>query len=336
MSAELIAVLAVIFVALAFDYTNGFHDAANAIATSVSTRALTPRRRAGHGRDRQLRRRALRRERRQDGRQRPGRAADRHRPASASSSPAWSARSLEPDHLVLRPAVVVVPRADRRPGRRDAARRPARCCGTGIVEKVVTPDDVLAAGRLRARLRLHARDPVDLPERPARQAQPRLPVGADRLGGGDVGRSRHAGRGQDDRHHRAGALRRRLPGQPGRTSRSGRSGPRRRCWRWARTPAAGGSSARSAARSSTSARPRASPPRPWRARCSTSTRWCSARRSPPPTRSPRRSWASGATKKLSAVRWGVAGNIVGAWILTFPAAGSIGALIYFIVRPLFS
>jgi inorganic phosphate transporter, PiT family len=43
LSAELIAVLAVIFVALAFDYTNGFHDAANAIATSISTRALTPR-----------------------------------------------------------------------------------------------------------------------------------------------------------------------------------------------------------------------------------------------------------------------------------------------------
>jgi PiT family inorganic phosphate transporter len=43
MSAELIAVLAVIAVALAFDYTNGFHDAANAIATSISTRALTPR-----------------------------------------------------------------------------------------------------------------------------------------------------------------------------------------------------------------------------------------------------------------------------------------------------
>ncbi|MFI7596881.1 anion permease [Actinoplanes sp. NPDC049681] len=43
MSAELIAVLAVIIAAMAFDYTNGFHDAANAIATSVSTRALTPR-----------------------------------------------------------------------------------------------------------------------------------------------------------------------------------------------------------------------------------------------------------------------------------------------------
>jgi PiT family inorganic phosphate transporter len=36
-------VVAVVLVALVFDYTNGFHDAANAIATSVSTRALTPK-----------------------------------------------------------------------------------------------------------------------------------------------------------------------------------------------------------------------------------------------------------------------------------------------------
>ena len=40
---ELATIIAVIVVALVFDYTNGFHDAANAIATSVSTRALTPR-----------------------------------------------------------------------------------------------------------------------------------------------------------------------------------------------------------------------------------------------------------------------------------------------------
>ncbi|MBB6628460.1 inorganic phosphate transporter [Nocardioides sp. KIGAM211] len=40
---ELAIVIAVVVVALGFDYTNGFHDAANAIATSVSTRALTPR-----------------------------------------------------------------------------------------------------------------------------------------------------------------------------------------------------------------------------------------------------------------------------------------------------
>ncbi len=37
---------------------------------------------------------------------------------------------------------------------------------------------------------------------------------------------------------------------------------------------------------------------------------------------------AGAAKKLSAVRWGVAGNIVIAWILTLPAAGLIGALVY--------
>src|SRR5215467_15115515 len=39
----LTATIVVIAVAMVFNYTNGFHDAANAIATSVSTRALTPR-----------------------------------------------------------------------------------------------------------------------------------------------------------------------------------------------------------------------------------------------------------------------------------------------------
>ncbi|MCX6398974.1 MAG: inorganic phosphate transporter [Propionibacteriales bacterium] len=43
MSLTLAIVIAVVVIALVFDYTNGFHDAANAIATSVSTRALTPR-----------------------------------------------------------------------------------------------------------------------------------------------------------------------------------------------------------------------------------------------------------------------------------------------------
>jgi PiT family inorganic phosphate transporter len=36
-------IIAVILLALVFDYINGFHDTANAIATSVSTRALTPK-----------------------------------------------------------------------------------------------------------------------------------------------------------------------------------------------------------------------------------------------------------------------------------------------------
>ncbi|EJF51683.1 phosphate transporter family protein [Schaalia georgiae F0490] len=43
MDLNLILVCVVIAVALFFSYTNGFHDAANAIATSVSTRAWTPR-----------------------------------------------------------------------------------------------------------------------------------------------------------------------------------------------------------------------------------------------------------------------------------------------------
>lgn len=38
-----IMVFMVIFLALAFDFINGFHDTANAIATSISTRALNPR-----------------------------------------------------------------------------------------------------------------------------------------------------------------------------------------------------------------------------------------------------------------------------------------------------
>jgi inorganic phosphate transporter, PiT family len=40
---DTLALVATIAVALFFTYTNGFHDSANAIATSVSTRALTPR-----------------------------------------------------------------------------------------------------------------------------------------------------------------------------------------------------------------------------------------------------------------------------------------------------
>jgi PiT family inorganic phosphate transporter len=44
----------------------------------------------------------------------------------------------------------------------------------------------------------------------------------------------------------------------------------------------------------------------------------------------------GATKRLSAVRWNVAGNIVIAWITTFPAAGLIACALYFLLRPLFS
>jgi inorganic phosphate transporter, PiT family len=41
---------------------------------------------------------------------------------------------------------------------------------------------------------------------------------------------------------------------------------------------------------------------------------------------------AGAGKRLSAVRWGLAGNIVAAWLLTLPAAAAIGAATYGLTR----
>src|SRR4029078_6239514 len=42
MPATLAFVIVLVFLALVFDYINGFHDAANSIATVVSTRVLSP------------------------------------------------------------------------------------------------------------------------------------------------------------------------------------------------------------------------------------------------------------------------------------------------------
>ena len=38
----------------------------------------------------------------------------------------------------------------------------------------------------------------------------------------------------------------------------------------------------------------------------------------------------GAARRVSAVRWGVASNIVVAWVLTIPAAGITAAIVYWI------
>jgi inorganic phosphate transporter, PiT family len=43
----------------------------------------------------------------------------------------------------------------------------------------------------------------------------------------------------------------------------------------------------------------------------------------------------GATKRLSAVRWGVAGNIVTAWVLTLPAAAVVAAVVWYPVDAIF-
>lgn len=43
----------------------------------------------------------------------------------------------------------------------------------------------------------------------------------------------------------------------------------------------------------------------------------------------------GATKRLSAVRWGVAGNLIVAWVLTIPASGAVGALCFLLLKLIF-
>jgi PiT family inorganic phosphate transporter len=43
----------------------------------------------------------------------------------------------------------------------------------------------------------------------------------------------------------------------------------------------------------------------------------------------------GSTRRMSAVKWGVAGTIVWAWVLTIPLSAIVSALTYFLVRPLF-
>jgi PiT family inorganic phosphate transporter len=44
---------------------------------------------------------------------------------------------------------------------------------------------------------------------------------------------------------------------------------------------------------------------------------------------------AGAVRGVSAVRWGVAGNIVSAWLLTLPASGVVAALLFYPVRWIF-
>jgi PiT family inorganic phosphate transporter len=44
---------------------------------------------------------------------------------------------------------------------------------------------------------------------------------------------------------------------------------------------------------------------------------------------------AGATKRFSAVRWGVAGNIVSAWLLTIPATAAMAAIVFLPVRAIF-
>ena len=182
---ELAILIAVVVVALAFDYTNGFHDAANAIATSVSTRALTPRvalilaavmnfvggllgpEGRPHG-QRHHRHRGLRAHARPDHRD--------VRPARRDH--------LEPHHLVVRPAVVVVARADRRPRSARPSPRGPSCTGTTIVDKVLIPMVISPLAGFTLAFLLMLAFMWLLRKRNPKTRHPQLPHAPDRLGGG--------------------------------------------------------------------------------------------------------------------------------------------------------
>ena len=112
---DLVPIILVVTLAMGFNYTNGFHDAANAIATSISTRALTPRVALGMAAVANL----------------VGaffgakvaatigsgiiETADGPRRALAGCRGAGGCHGLEPAHLVVRTALVELARAHRRP-----------------------------------------------------------------------------------------------------------------------------------------------------------------------------------------------------------------------------
>jgi hypothetical protein len=90
----------VVGTALAFDYTNGFHDTANVVATSISTRAMPPRLAVAYASVLNFARRLpVDCGRRDD---RPGRGRQRCDQPDRRLRGTDRRHLLEPDHLVLR------------------------------------------------------------------------------------------------------------------------------------------------------------------------------------------------------------------------------------------
>ena len=322
---EDLTLVAVVATALFFDFTNGFHDTANSIATSVSTRALSPRLAvlsaailnvAGAFVSFKVAatiatgivdpavdhtRRRPRRPRRRD--------------------------HVEPDHVVPRPALELEPRPHRRHGRLRRSRRAASTVvqWQGLVDKVLIPSllapflgIVGAAALMVALLWIVRRRAPGLVNRVFRRLQ--------LVSGGFVAFTHGTNDAQKTMGIIAlalvasGHLERRLRpaahlGDRQRCARHGRSAP---------TPAAGGSSRRSGTRIA-----KLDPPRGFAAQTATAAiLWTTAHYGFPVSTTHTISGSvlgAGATRRLNAVRWGVAGNILLAWVMTLPAAALVGA-----------
>ncbi len=266
----------------------------------------------------------VRHRRRQDRRLRPGRYQDRH--VLGDLRGADRRDRLGPDHLVLRAADQLVARADRRLRRRGGGQgglRRDHPAGLDQDAHLHRPGAAHRHGPRRSCSWWRSSGCSSGPRRAAsiswfRRLQ--LAVG---------GRATASGHGGNDAQKTMGIIAGVLvaggyleSGQrTAADSLVGRFWRRTRRSRWARSRAAGASSTRWARRSPSCRRSAASPRRP-AARSRSSRRRTSACRVSTTHTITGAIIGVGSIRRLSAVRWGVAGRIVWAWMLTIPAAAA--------------
>ena len=319
---ELAIIIAVVVVALVFDYTNGFHDAANAIATSVSTRALTPRvalvmaavmnfvgaflgQKVAHTVSETI--------------APPARAATDWSIVMAGLLGAitWNLITWyfglpsSSSHALIGGLVGAALAAGATVQLGDRGRQGRH------------PDGGLARWSAFALgLRGDARDHVDLPPRATRDRVNR----GFRIAQTVSAAAMALGHGLQDAQKTMGVIflalltggyvaERRRPAAVGDHLRGRGDLARHLVRRLAHHAHPGPPDHRPRPR------PRFAAESVGRRRALHDGATSSRRRSRPPTRSPRRSWASAPPSALSAVRWGVARSILMAWVLTFPMAG---------------
>ena len=214
----MLLLVTIVVVALAFDFTNGFHDTANAIATSVSHARCAPRTAVADGGlamnlARRLRLAAAS----------PRRSATGHHqrtvrsPRPSSFAALIGADRLEPHHrgpgIPSSSSHALYRRSDRgHHRRRGGLRRQWAACFT----KVIIPR---LARRFSASRRLPADDRPDLDRQGPRRRRPGPSRGSASCSSSRPRcwpRARHQRRAEDDGRHHAGADRRRQAQRPSR------------------------------------------------------------------------------------------------------------------------
>ena len=313
-----VRLIALVAVALFFDFTNGFHDTANAIATSVSTRAVSPPPLACSCSDPQLRRR-LRFLRGRGDRGEGIVEADFITPEVVLAD---SRRDhMGSHHVVLRPSDELEPRAHRRNRRLAIGQRRGRLTERWLSSQGSHPVAGRPGARHRRRGRSHARLWIIRKQAPG--------VSTASSGASSSCRrlrrvhARNQRRAEDDGHHRPRSRRHRPPVRGLRPAAhlGDRERPRRR---WGLGTYAGGweSFAHSVSASPSLTRRRDSRRRLRRPRSPGSPRTTASRSRRPPSRArARRQRRVEACTRCA----GVAGNILLAWVMTMPPPLAIGA-----------